>query len=544
MGFDILLGNPPWEHIELKEQEWFATRKEEIASAAGAKRKSLIAALATEDPPLYQAYSMSKRHVDGLRHFSRSSGRFPLCGRGRTNFYAVFSELFCDLLDPKGRSGCVVPTGIATDDTTKFFFQSIVEGHQLAALYDFENKSLFPGVHKSFKFCALTLSGSEAPIIEADFCFFAHHPDELNDKERRFTLSAKDITLVNPNTKTCPIFRTRRDAEITKSIYRRVPVLIDETREDGNPWGVSFRQGLFNMTSDSNLFHTREDLRADGWSLVGNIFERSGSRMLPLYEAKMIHHYDHQWATYEDEKKPRLFTEQEKRDPKSFILPRYWVAEEEVDTRLEKFGWKENWLIGWRDITNTTNERTLVNGIIPRTAVGDKFLLTFLRESSQCCEFSAIWGSFACDFVARQKIGGTSFKYFTMRQIPVLAPNQLQKPTPWKGEGSCASWIRSRALKLHPFSESGVENSQALQAHDKFELQAELHAAMFHLYGIQRDDVDYIMETFPIVKKKDLKEFGTYRTKERILEIFDEMATAIEHCDAPSGSIDFREGNK
>ena len=541
MGFDILLGNPPWEHIELKEQEWFATRKEEIASAAGAKRKSLIAALATEDPPLYQAYSMSKRHVDGLRHFSRSSGRFPLCGRGRTNFYAVFSELFCDLLDPKGRSGCVVPTGIATDDTTKFFFQSIVEGHQLAALYDFENKSLFPGVHKSFKFCALTLSGSEAPIIEADFCFFAHHPDELNDKERRFTLSAKDITLVNPNTKTCPIFRTRRDAEITKSIYRRVPVLIDETREDGNPWGVSFRQGLFNMTSDSNLFHTREDLRADGWSLVGNIFERSGSRMLPLYEAKMIHHYDHQWATYEDEKKPRLFTEQEKRDPKSFILPRYWVAEEEVDTRLEKFGWKENWLIGWRDITNTTNERTIIASTLPRFGTGDTLLLA--HPSIRGIEVLGLLAelcSFIKDYVARQKIGGTHLKYHVFRQLPALPPAAYQTPL--------GSRLLNRVREYASPTSNGIGeklSGRLFRGHKSKTIEvSEINAIMFHLYGIKRDDVEYIMETFPIVKKKDVKEFGTYRTKQRILEIFDEMATAIEHCDAPSGSIDFREGNK
>ena len=55
-----------------------------------------------------------------------------------------------------------------------------------------------------------------------------------------------------------------------------------------------------------------------------------------------------------------------------------------------------------------------------------------------------------------------------------------------------------------------------------------MDAAFFHLYGIERDDVSYIMETFPIVKRKDEQRHGEYRTKRVILEIYDEMARAME----------------
>ena len=90
---------------------------------------------------------------------------------------------------------------------------------------------------------------------QADFVFFAHRVEELEDRKRHIALSATDIRLLNPNTRTCPIFRTRRDAEITKAIYRRVPVLIDTNREGptGNPWGIQFKT-MFHQTNDAELF--------------------------------------------------------------------------------------------------------------------------------------------------------------------------------------------------------------------------------------------------------------------------------------------------
>ena len=77
----------------------------------------------------------------------------------------------------------------------------------------------------------LVFGGREVKTPAADFAFFLHDMDELEEKKRHIRLSGKDMALLNPNTHTCPVFRTRRDAELTKAIYRRVPVLIDRTRK-------------------------------------------------------------------------------------------------------------------------------------------------------------------------------------------------------------------------------------------------------------------------------------------------------------------------
>ncbi len=229
-GFDCVLGNPPWERIKLQEQEFFASRSSEIANAPNrAARERLIRALAegeAADRALYHAFLQAKHEAEAASQFIRKGGRFPRTGVGDVNTYAVFAETALALLHPEGRAGILVPTGIATDDSTKAFFNHLMQSRRLVSLYDFENRGkLFPEVDSRQKFCLLTLgSGTEA----ADFLFFATRPEHLKDLRRHFQLSAADIALINPNTRTCPIFRSRRDAELTKKIYRRVPVLIRE----------------------------------------------------------------------------------------------------------------------------------------------------------------------------------------------------------------------------------------------------------------------------------------------------------------------------
>ena len=341
-GFDCVLGNPPWEHIELKEKEWFSDRHEGIVNArTGAERKRLIAALQDVDQPLYEAFREALRDHDGLSHLLRDGGRYPQCGRGRINLYAVFAEAIRGLLNEHGRAGSVLPTGIAADDTTKIFFQDVVEKRSLASLYDFENKGVFfPGVHRNYKFSLFTVGSGENPTADrAEFVFFAHDIGELRDPDRRFTLSSEEIALLNPNTRTCPILHSGADAELTKAIYRRVPVLIREARDgqpEENPWGIRFKQGLFNMTTDSSLFRTREELEAQGWPLDGNVFRKDEEEYFPLYEAKMIHHFDHRWASYaETGGKPAAADVplMEKQNPDLAALPRYWVEAREVYLR-------------------------------------------------------------------------------------------------------------------------------------------------------------------------------------------------------------------
>ncbi|GLW62164.1 hypothetical protein Arub01_04080 [Actinomadura rubrobrunea] len=542
-GFDCVLGNPPWEKIELKEQEFFASRSEKIAKAPNAsERKKLIKALEKSDDrndrSLYLDYSREFRRIAGESLFLRGSKRYERTGQGRLNTYAVFAETAQTIISPLGRSGLVLPTGIATDATTAFFFKDLVTNGHLATFLEFENEEflLSRAVHHSTRFCLLSTLGRQVKLEKASFSFGVRRMSDV--ESRRFTMSPEDILLINPNTGTVPLFRSRRDAQITLDIYRRVPVLWRE-RPNNNSWGLSFMQGLFNMATDSGLFRTREELESEGWTLRGNVFVRGEERMLPLYEAKMVHHFDHRLGTYEGQTEaqanmgtlPRLTLEQ-KRDPECVTMPRYWVDGREVEERLRD-KWDRGWLIGWRDVARSTDERTLICAPLPLVAVGHKLPLLFVLSRAEC--LIANLGSFVVDYICRQKSAGTSVAYFVLRQLPVIPPREYGKQSPWKAGATLHDWISWRVRELVYTSwdmkgfaaDVGCDGAPFVWDEERrFAIRAELDAAYFHLYGVARDDVEYIMDSFGAFRRNDPGRFT--RTKVLILEIYDAMARAIE----------------
>ncbi len=540
-GFDVVLGNPPWERIKIQEKEWFATRDPAIAGApTAAARRRLIEQLRDEDPRLYDMFTQDLRKASGDSHFVRNSGRYPLCGRGDINTYTVFAETMRNLISSRGRVGVVVPSGIATDDTTKVFFQDIMEKRSLVSLYDFENrKGIFPAIDSRIKFSLVTMAGSINPARKpADFVFFAFRAGDLKDPDKHVSMGIDDLRLMNPNTLTTSIFRSRRDYEVTRKIYERVPVLIREKRgkrPEENPWGLRF-MAMFHMTNDSGLFRTREQLEDDGWELHGNVFERAGETYLPLYEAKMVHQFDHRWATYEGER-ARDCTSEEKSDPHFVATPRYWVPETEVNNRLAG-KWDKNWLMGWRDITNSTNERTVIAGVVPRVGVGHKFLLMFPSEDhariSTC--LTANLSSLALDYVARQKLGGTSMAYFVMRQLPVMPPSAYEQTAPWARTLSLAEWIALRASRLlittydmlaTDLNTQGLSEPVRWVDESRLQVRCELDAAFFHLYGLERDDVEHVFTAFPGLRVNEMKRYGEFRTERLVLEYYDAMAETV-----------------
>jgi hypothetical protein len=524
-GFDVVIGNPPWERVKLQEQEWFAARMPAIAEAPNAAaRKRLIALLEANHPEIHAAFLADRRQAEGESHLIRNSGRFPLAGRGDVNTYAVFAETDRSILSGTGRLGVILPTGIATDATTQHFFKDLVTTGSVASLYDFENRDrLFEAVDSRVKFCLLTLTGRNSPSDVARFAFFAHHPGDLARDGATFILTPEEITLLNPNTRTCPIFRSRRDAEITLGIYRRHPVLIRKNDPDGNPWGVSFMR-MIDMANDSNLFRAREQLEGEGWTLDGNVFRRGAEAMLPLYEAKMIHHYDHRWATYEPTGEVRDVTEAEHADADFVVMPRYWVASSEVDTRLASRQ-TNGQLLGFRDICRSTDERTMIAATFPVSGVGNKLPLLFTTSPHRSCLVANL-SSFVADFVARQKLGGTTMNYFYFEQFAIAPPVIYDSRRLWTGEQSLASWIDRRTEELTDCA-FGMATPPDFRPYTwkpirRAILRAELDAAFFHIYGIGRDDVEYILSTFPIAMRKDPELTG------RILAVYDALSMAIE----------------
>lgn len=541
-GFTVILANPPWERMKLQEEEYFAERAPAVAGARNkAERERAIQALLRQpagspERRVYDDFIAAKQIAEASSVFCHGP-RYPLTGVGDVNTYALFAETALQILHPQGRAGLVLPSGIAIDDSTKAFFRAIVDGDRLASLLGFDNaRRLFPAVHPDTPFCLLALGAPSEDGIR-----FAHYilgVEELADKRRSFTLTADDIARLNPNTCTCPVFRSQKDAEITRGIYQRVPVLWDESKADGNPWGIQFMR-MLDMSIDSGLFR---DAR--------RCVELADP--VPLYEAKMVHQFDHRWATYVgDGDDSRDMTDAEKENANQTVQPRYWVERAVVDARVAEKKWSKGWMYGWRGITNATNERSVIGGVMPLSGAGNSLHLLLSETNQSAAKWAAFSGCISCfvlDFCARTKIGGTNFNFFIPKQLPVLPPHAF--------EGQDFNKIVPRVLELTFtandlqcfYDDVVAENSEwdtrtganrgqpwRWNPERRAILRAELDAIYARLYGLSRDDLRYILdpkevmgadypsESFRVLKDKEIRHLGEYRTRRLVLEAWDRM---------------------
>ena len=544
-GFDCVIGNPPWERLKLQEREFFALSAPEIAGAvSAATRRRLIEGLQQKDPELYARYTDAQSLAEKTLLHVRESGNFPLTAKGDINTYMLFAELARRIVAPQGRVGLLVPSGIATDNTTREFFGEVTQSESLIGFYDFENrKKVFPDVDGRFKFCVLLLGGSHVKTKAVDFVFFAHQMADLEDRKRHIPLSSKDIALLNPNTRTCPVFRSRRDADLTKAIYRRVPILIDESRKaGGNPWGIKYLR-MFDQTNEAELFREPKELAAQGFKLDGNVWRKGKRRFLPLYEAKMIQAYDHRaagvlidrenWVRQGQPERTSLVSHQ---NPEFVVQPRWWV--DDLDVQRVLGAPPRPAYLCYKDITSPTNQRTMIAAFIPHVGVVNSAPLVLTGEEIEPRRAACLLGnlnSFALDFVARQKVGGVHLNFFIVNQLPIFPPEFYQERCPWHKRQTLQKWISDRVLKLtctaddmQPLAEAaGLDPPvQPWNPRERAELMAELDAAFFLLYGIGRDDVEYVLSTFQGLARDQDEGAGLFTTNGGILETYDRLAGA------------------
>ncbi|GAB4367785.1 MAG: N-6 DNA methylase [Elainellaceae cyanobacterium] len=532
-GFDVELGNTPWERIKLQEREWFSAYRPDISNTvSSAERKRKIQALQTEDPYLYALFMDECRQAEGESHFVHQSGRFPLCGRGDINTYAIFAETNRLLLDSNGLMGCIVPSGLATTDTTKFFFQALIDSGSLVSFYDFENRerTLFPDVDSRMRFALMTMAGRNRPAEPGDFVFFAHRVEDLDLEERHIQLTPEDIELLNPHTKTCPIFRTRREYAIAKHIYNQVPILGHPKPSSEDTWNIKIVQGLFDQSTDGDYLYASSEL--------------NGTPLVRTYEARMISLFNHRECSAATTDK-NIFrtgvsieiTDEESQDPEFLAQPRYWASPQEVDRRIPP-AYPYEWFIGYKDVTSATNTRTMLACVMPKSAIlsSVRTVLFANHEPSAMFCLLANWNSFCFDFICRQGTPGNHLSDYILRQLPTLIPSTYKQQCLWDRAFELKDWILPRVLELtytawdlQAFAQDcGYEGAPFHWNEERrFLLQCELDAAYFHLYNLQREDVAFVMETFAIIKRKNEQKHGFYRTRDRILDVYDLLTEAI-----------------
>jgi len=517
-GFDCVLGNPPWERIKLQEKEFFRNFSKEIVSAKTKyKRSQIIEKLKLQNLPYMKKFIKSKRISENLSVFIRKSEIYQYSAAGDINTYPLFTELSLNNLNRNGYLGLIIPSGIATDEPMKEFFAYLVDNEKIVSLYDFENRGgkYFSTLHTKTKYCLITLANTtqNKPL----FGFYLNYLADLHDSERIFSLSKEDLYLFNPNTKNCPIFKNKKDYKIVKVVYENNHPLVNE-QHNQKVYNTELSI-MFMMSGDSNKFEE-----------ITKINKTDFKHYLPLYEGKMIEIYNPRFSSAGFSQSitairgvSEITTENKLKNPFYNVAPRFYVKRELVP---EKY-LKHSYFIVVRKISDVMNRRTFVSTVIPLSATSDSLIVITLGSSEEYRYFLANSSSIVFDYIVRQKLGGKNLTQYVIKQLPFIdfsTYNQLKD--------SILHIINRNVIELIYTSEN-----MRVFAHDlgykgdpfvwnsnrRQHLTCEIDAIYAHLYKITKDELSYILETFPIVKKRDIEKYGGYRTKKLILEKYNEL---------------------
>ena len=561
-GFDVMCGNPPWDKLQMEEEKWFAGKNEDIVKAANqAERKEKIAELQTTDTKLYNEFIKASNDLTSQSCFVKNSGRFPLTAVGKLELSSLFAELCLSF--SKEAWGLVLPTGIAVNDSNKYFFSKLIKENRLISLYDFENREALFDIHRMFKFCLITAGKAQDTPRIVSGGFYLTRIDHLLDPRRIYTLRTDDFARLNPNTKTCPVFRSSYDAVITAKIYRNSTILLNEENGD-NPWNVKFGS-MFNMSTDSYLFRTYAQLTEQGATLDGNTLTTTeGETYVPLYEGKMIWHYNHHYGSWPTEgERPNSInmpSEAELANPDSCIMPWYWVPLSAVNDRLVRYDkegnvaweWKHKWMLAYRCVARSVDIRTFICSTIPNACgVGHSATLLYAeRGTMPVASLCAMMSSLVFDFAVRQKVGGINMSTFFVKQFPVLTPDQIPSAMQWQivkrvaelcyfnhdlDGWSSELWEEMNEEQRAELPQLGTQQPWIYNPERRAVLQAELDAIFAHLYGLNTEDLRYILdpedvcgkgcinETFRVLKDNELRQYGEYRTKRLVLEAWNKF---------------------
>jgi len=572
-GFDAVIGNPPWDRMKLQQLEWFASRRPEIAAKSrAADRKKLVEKLVKSGDPLAEEFKLAERRAnDALRmarfssalpardsetgkRTSAPSDQYPLLSGGDINIYSLFVERAHTLAKPGGMVGLLVPIGVGTDKTSAKYISDITENQRIKAFIAFENrhKWLFKDVHAEDQPTVLVVSNAERRYPQFRYAVKLHAlPDEQLDPT--IEMDAATLLAVNPNTGTMPIFRTSTDARIVPAIYARTPVFIRKSGQDEtSDWGFKYLT-MFHMSNDSGLFRNKSELENEesAWPTGAQHFQSKTGTWLPLYEGKTIQIYNHRYASIITPAKSVSGQGQsihssltELSSPDFVASPRYWVNSDNIKAI------RRGYAIGFNDVCNTNNERSLVAAIVPRIGAGNTLPLLDNLDAADCSLLVANLNSTPCDYVARNKIQSRHLNKYILEQLPVLPPAAYTRKV---GAKTTAEIIHEAVLELTytahdmaPFARDlgwvGARGkTKAPFRWDegrRLKLRAKLDALYFFLYGVfdpdnptqGRDDIRYIYSTFPIVERTETALYGRYRSRDLCLAWLN--AIAAGHPDA------------
>lgn len=501
-GFDCVIGNPPWDMIKENSDEFFSFYDSDYRSLNSKQKKERIKQLCL-NTEIYQKWQEYEKIYSHFTKYYTNSGSYLYQGTGHFNAFKLFLERFHQVIAVGKEMGILIPSGIYTDEGCTDLRRLLFDHSKINSLFCFENKQKIFPIHSSFKFVILAAEkGGPTEIFNCGFML--HDLDMLAELTKNgLKLSVKLVKKFSPDTLSVMEFTDQSEVNLMEKIYKDVPLLGEKM---DRVWNVVFHREI-NQTDDHELLQTSKT-------------------SLPIFEGKMIHHFQH---LYEE--------------------PRYWLLEKDAINFYA--GRNQTWKyyrLAYRAVASSTNETTLISTIIPKNTGSVESLRVIelfnsdnnknkqieMINSAEQCFLGSLMNSFIVNYITRRKISA-NLSAFYIYQLPIprlisgnwyfdqLVPraarlictteeladlwNEVYRPE-WNklsvNDGGTSKLFDWNILTPEWRKECGAYGWDETKHDigDRAQLRCEIDALVAHLYGLNKQELDYILSTFPIVREK------------------------------------------
>ncbi len=532
-GFSAIVGNPPWDIVKTNSQEFFSDYDADFRKYSKPQAKKTAEELMRRNPRIKSNWTLYCDAFERLGKYFREPQAYSAVGKGHVNTFKLFLEQFFALLRDDGHMGIVVPSGIYTDQGCMPLRELFFNQSRIDFLYCFENRRGVFNIHRMFKFVLFgTQKGGQTNRFKC--VFMEHDPERLPSIDANaLFMTSSNVERFSPDSLSIMEFDNQKEIDIASQLYGQHPFLGKYLKDR---WDTRF-QREFNITDDSDLFLARDEVQE--------------TNPLPLWEGKQI------WILTNE-----------------FSKPTSWLSRSDATIKLTT----KRTRLTYRALASNTNERTFIPTVIPATYPTGNSLNVCPLPPRVAVTIGAIAGSFVMDWVLRGKVT-TNVNMFIVEQLPIVdiemnnkrvgyivdailsrgcrlvctsSPfseiweacyvNEWISPSFWYPNNSIMDYgptyeqeIRNRLRKsthhLTPrwTKECGLYGSLPDQGDtgDRAQIRAEIDAYAAHLHGLSRDDFAYILDTFPVLKKKEEKAFGEFMSKRKCLEEYDRIGNIL-----------------
>lgn len=524
-GFDVILMNPPWEVYSLIEEEFFASKGDfVIAKSRSRERMKLIKALSKKNPQLFIEYIQAKHSFEKGKNYFRNSNRYELTAKGKLDVYPLFAELGYSLLGKNGALGIICPPGIIYSHPE--FFSEITKNKHLSFCYGFINKKKIFPIASQKQFLALVISKINKK--RAIFSFNNEDFEAIFTLSNFYSISPSELELINPISRTPPFPRNQEEFDLLKKVYRNGEYSLIDISQHSNFIQI---HRMFNISDDrrKGLLKLKEELLDCGFELDRRqVFHKKEEEYFPTYEGKLIFQYNYRYGTYRgvSEKIRRSRRARCKRNTDMDIPlcePRYWVEKKHFLKKIQKWKYKKSWFLAYRESTGPKNRRSMVFSIIPGIptvyTIYNFINLTAKQALLYICQLNSI----VLDFIFRKKLVTNHLTQEMISQFPFIPMTVLEKNTQLILPLVFKLVYVNEELKEFATEYLGEETSPfQWDNEERFDIQRRLDAIVSILFKLNKADIKLILSDFEVWEKKEVETFGEFRSKNLILQYFDE----------------------